>query len=399
MPYYAWRGVTIRGDICKGKLFARSVTHLEKNLFERDIALLQHRLLAVRSVRRVSLGMQISFFQALRHLLISGMRLPEALHLVSEQQGKSTPFQASLYTIAHDVELGTLMHEAFAKQTSWLDGITQAMLHIGQETGSLKRSLELIIMRLQRLESFGKKMRSALIVPAITFVFFLASLILIFTVIIPSFSSFFLSRGDQIPMITRVLLAISHAMVNGHILVVGIGIAISGIVMHAACRTDRGQRSKDWLLLRIPFVSKYIRMHSCAHFFQTLALIMQQGGHIATALPLARKSITNRYIQEELLLIEQDVVSGTMLAKAMRSYAWFTPESCSLALLGEETGSLALMLDQASQIYNDMIERQLSMIATLLQPMLLVILGLLVGLLIFAIYIPLFQLPDSYTFL
>ena len=399
MPYYAWRGVTIVGDMRKGKLFARSVGHLEQLLFDRDIALLRSKQLAVRAAHRISLNTQISFFESLKQLLFSGMRLPEALRLVSEQQHTSTAFQASLHTTTHDIELGTPIHESFEKHTRLFDGVTLAMLQIGQESGALKRALELIVTRLQRLESFNKKMRSALFAPMITFIFFLASTILIFTVIIPSFSSFLTSRGGQLPTLTRVLLAVSSVMISRQILVIGAVVVGILLTLRLLGSTARGRKVKDQFILRIPGMASHARNQCYVHFFQTMALVMQQGGHITMALSLGRASLHNSCIQGELLLLEQEVLSGTMLAKAMRSYDTFDQESCALVLLGEETGRLSSLLTHASDHYQQKIEKQFTLVAQFVQPVLLIVLGLLVGMLIFAIYIPLFQMPDSYTFL
>ena len=400
MPYYAWQGINLLGVVRKGKLFAQSTDHLDKLLFEREIALLKAKQVFVWSRGGISLDACLLFFDSLKHLLKAGMRLHEALRVLSEQQNKSVQFQEAIYAIAHDIEYGKSLRVAFGNYTAWIDEITLAMLQIGQESGSLPRALELIALRLQRSQEWRKKIKSAAMLPCITFAFFLAITALIFTVIIPSFASLLTSRGHNLPRLTHVLLSISKTMVDSRALLwIMSGAALLGLVSYRGLKARPGKKMVYFLLLRIPFIGQSVRMNAYALFLETLSLIMHQGGHIAMALPLARGTVKNWYIQQEMLLLEHEVISGALLHKAMRSDDLFAPECCAMVAVGEETGSLAVMLAQASAVYRDRVSRHLETMATLIQPLLLLVLGLLVATLIFAIYIPLFQMPDAYTFM
>ncbi len=400
MPYYAWQGVTLAGTVRRGKMFAQSREHLDKLLFEQEIALLKAKHVSVWSISGVPIATRLLFFDSLKHLLKAGLRLPDSLRVLSEQQSSSVQFQAAIYAIAHDIDHGKSLRVAFQAYPAWIDEITVAMLQIGQESGSLPRALELITHRLHCSIQWRKKIKAAALMPIITLAFFCAVVALVFVIIIPSFSSLLASRKEALPLFTHILLRMSKAMTNGRFMFWSISAAaLLAVAARCAIKTSRGRKALDFLLLHIPFVSLLIRMKEYALFFQALSLVMQQGGHIAIAFPLARGTVRNWYVRQELYLLEQDVMSGTSLHKAMRTHNFFSPESCALVGIGEETGSLSIMLEQVSRAYQERVDKQLATMTTLFQPLLLLALGLLVAALIFAIYIPLFQMPDSYTFM
>lgn len=395
MPYYAWKGITLGGTIQRGKLFAQSETHLDQLLFKREIALLSARQIPLWVIKTVPFNTRFLFFNTLRHLLQAGMRLPEALRVVSEQPSKTMAFQAAINSIADDIEHGKSINNAFETCSRWIDPITITMLHIGQESGSLPHALELITIRLQRMYESHKKIKLAALLPLITLIFFIGIAVLIFTVIIPSFTPFLITRQKELPTLTFFLLRISQALLNLRCISFFMGVVFFvGCLLYSLFRTAEGKKYGDFVILKMPLVGRLVRMNAYALFLESLSVLIEQGVHLAMALPLAKATIKNWYIYRELSFIEQDVMSGILLHKAMRAGDLFSAECCAMIAVGEESGKLGIMLEQASLMCRDQVHRSLSTIMVLFQPFLLLILGLLVAALIFALYIPLFQMPD-----
>lgn len=397
MPYFRWKGVDLEGGICSGKFFARSVPDLELQLLKREVALIDYKevkpIWTLRSP--VTAPVIISCMQQLSVLLASGVQIIEALTIIHDQI-EHTRFQQILQGVIADISEGNTLDHALSNYTTVFSPMVIEMVRVGYKSGNLSQSLHQISMYLEVVEHFGKQVKSTLFVPGITLAFFIVISLVIFIGIIPQFESMFLSVHKQLPYITKILVNISNYMRSiSFVIVLGISILLVGI-LKAYALTISGRRLIDRIVLVIPIVNTIIIYSSIVYFLRALTMLLRGGIHMVPALEIAQEAVNNVIIKEQLGAITQDVSSGIPLSKALNSQEnkLFGHDIIALVRVGQESGDLIPMIEQACSIYRDKVQRQLSFITKTLHPAMMIFLGVLITGLIFAVYLPIFQLAN-----
>lgn len=395
MPYFKWHGIDLSGTMRHGKLFARSQQELDLLLLRRDIALLRSSSVSEWFQRPIYLSHKIHFFKQLSVLIRSGVLLPDALDILVTQMNH-VRFQTIIQEITQKVHNGVSLSQALQHYQVFDDLMIQ-IVHVGQETGSLASALAVLSVYLEGTYEFYKKMRMSLLIPLITIVFFVIVALAIFLIIIPTFAGIFESLNKDLPALTKVMLRISYCMRQKYVIVTGIGILSIVIVVWRRVRQKYSSRTLDGMLLSIPFLRKIIYAQATMHFLQALALLLAGGMQLVPSLRIARQVVHNRILQEDIECLESEVEAGAALNQAMiqRSELLFPPDLVSIVHVGEESGTLITMLEGAALTYRDKVQNLLTLLTTLSQPILMLFLGVLVGLLIFAVYLPILELSYS----
>jgi type IV pilus assembly protein PilC len=396
MPHFAWHGVNLMGNRVSGSLFARSEQDLDARLFKKDIALLacKQKYPSLLSKPITALHI-IHFFKQLAVLLDTGILLPQALTIVNEQT-ENPLFQEIVYTISMDVDQGVSLSEALIKHPALFDTLMVHMVYVGQETGSLAQSLQLLCHYLQARYEFRKQLKAAALLPLLTLGFFVVVALVIFIAVIPRFVVLFASVGKALPPLTRGIIALSSFITSwamlGVVCVLTVAIGFSMRFM----RTQRGANMMDSLYLRMPFVGTIVQRSCIAYYTRALAMLLQAGLPIVTAVRMSKYACTNVEMCQRLAYLEQEIESGASLQEAMAHQAeLFTPELIAMVGVGQESGRLSSMLAYAADTCDAQVKRALTTVTTLFQPLLMLLLGGLVTLLIFAVYIPIFNLSQA----
>lgn len=393
MPYYQWIGVDLQGNIRKGAIFAKNMTDLDQTLFKREIALLKSKQVWRLQLFKPKKTIFINFFKNAALLLRAGMHIQEVLEVSVQQMHGSIMFQKTLNAIVQDIKHGTSLAQAFGKFPAFFDTISLSMMHAGQEGAMLAQAFESIAQRLQLQNQLYAKLRSALLLPCITFGFFVLSCLLIFTVIIPSFSSLFVNV-DQLPLVTKALLSVSSFLRSAYFIYFLIILLIIILSLTTILR-NYSKKIIDQMLLKIPFIKNCIMTSAEIAYLESLSLLIGQGVHISRALSIAKNCVSNNQVAQELIDLEHDVRNGMALSKAMniRSHL-FSIQSITLTAIGEESGNLGLIVGQAATGLQEQLSQKITVATSLIQPMLMLFLGLMVAALIFALYVPLFNVPN-----
>jgi len=377
MPYFAWQGVDVYGRNRKGMAFARTEQELDTRLFTQKIALLHARQARPRvfTFSAVSLTDKIDFFQQLAELMQAGILLPEALTIVADQQQHGY-FQETLYAVALAVREGHQLHHVLKSHPRQFDALMIELVQVGQESGSLALALQALADYLQTQNAFYGRLRAALLMPAITFGFFMCVLGVVVFGILPHFAALFSSLGAQTPATTRVLLSLSSWASGWRIGALLIGVVLSGLVVRQYTRTASGRAFCDAFWLRVPFIGNSISQRASANFLQAVALLLDGGVSLVPALTIAKGVVAN----QALVLVTEPL---------------FGPEVISLATVGQETGRLSFFLARAARIVQAQVYRSVTFFATVVQPLVLIVLGLLIALLLVSVYMPVLNLANS----
>ncbi len=396
MPYFSWQGVDLYGRTHTGATFAHSVSELDARLFTQKIALMHawQRAPWRFALSWVDLSRKIDFFQHLAQLLQAGILLPEALGIMGDQQSHGV-FQETIYAIAQQVREGHSLSHAL-QHTRYFDSLMSNMVAVGQESGSLALALQALADYLQAQDAFYKRIRAALLLPMITFGFFLCVLGVILFAIIPQFATIFSSLGTETPAATRTLLAISAGASGWHMGALLLSILLGALLVHRASKTKSGRAFFDALWLKTPFMGRIIRQRSSAHFLHALSLLLGGGVPLVPALTIAKGVVRNSVLAQHLEQLVTEVAAGSPFSEALviTQEPLFGPEVISLATVGQETGRLSFFLARAARLLQDQVHRSITFVATIIQPLLIIILGLLIALLIISVYMPVLNLAN-----
>lgn len=393
MPYFKWYGSDLYGNEYRGLDFAISQSALEKLLKSHDISLIESITVQyVSFFKKIKLSQRVLFFKDLAILLDSGIVLPQALKIISEQ------LKGSLKIITDELVLsineGVSFSDAIKNYDKVFNSLEIYMIQAGQESGNFSEALSMLAQYLENKDNFEKKLRSALFVPILTFIVFLLIAGLIFLFIIPSFSNIFDSFNKKIPYITNLLITFSNFFKDWLLtIILGMFIALASLTLFFKC--PLGKRVRDYIFLKIPFFNRIIIYSNLACFFQAASLLIFNGLHVIKAILISNNSISNYYIKQSIEYSVKDINEGSPLATAFnKNCNNFPCDIIAMVNVGEESAKLDFIFKKIGNICNARSDRLLSFFITILQPILVIILGILTAILIFAIYLPIFNLVN-----
>ena len=394
MPYYHWRGVDIAGRVRKGKSSAYSLAHLDKKLFKQGIALIKSKQARVSLFSRsIQLSQQIHLFRQLAMLLEAGILLPDALDIVADQL-TNMRLQEITHKLAASVTRGYSFSSAVYNYPKVFDPLILQIIAVGYESGNLAHACDAAAIYLETCHVFNKKIQSVLAMPMLTGIFLCVVAGLIFGIILPRFVDLFGSMQQELPPLTRRMIAISSFIRSGNIVYVfGCFILVAAVGKHYFF-SDRLRAMRERLVLWLPFIGSIVQNKWIAHLLYGMGVLLSSGMRLMPALQVIRDATKNTFIKQHVVFLINEIHAGSLLSTAMAQIepSIFNQESIALIRIGEESGNVAVMIQQASELYQSTMQRKLSTLTFLIQPMCLLLLGLLVTLLIFAVYLPIINI-------
>jgi type II secretory pathway component PulF len=399
MPYFNWLGFTITGDKVSGLTFAPSTEYLDSQLLKRQIALVRssqerpERLRARRFFARVKIADRYALLEQLNSMVAAGVLLPEALAIVAEQT-RHLMLEEVMHMSALRVKEGELLSAVARDYPVFYDALMVQLLAVAEQSGKLSAILQTITHYLQAKQNFYGQVRAALLMPCMTLVFFLLVMIMLFLFVIPRFAQMFANIGQELPALTKFLIAVSSVMLS--IQIIWVLLALGGICAGFAIvrKTDSWHKTKQRMLLAAPIVGSLVSDHIMGYFFESISLLLASGMPLLSALTAVKDTIVYPFFQERMDLVIREVKQGNSFAQALRVFDERIISADALAIIrvGQEIGSLDGMLKQVAAMYQARVKRTLSFLTMVIQPLLIVILGLLILLLIIAVYTPILQL-------
>jgi len=388
------------GEIVEGVYVADSELRLRHELEEKGLFVLSLRPkgsiagLPFRLPRRSKVPMRefLVFNQELATLLKAGMPLVQSLDLLKSRV--STPIFRSVLDDVHErVRGGTALSDAFAAHGNLFPSIYTASLVAGERSGNLDSVLRRFVEYTKVIATVRRKTISALVYPAILVTLALILVSIIVLRVVPSFSDFYASFGANLPLVTRVIVAISD-FVRGQFLLIVIAIVVTVLAFTAWLRQP-GQKARfDRIVLGIPVVGEIAAKFATSQMARTLATLLNGGLPLVNALDIAARSVGNQYIARELDVVSARVREGVSFSSALEARRVFPEVAVKMAEVGESTGALQDMLNTVADFYDEEISTNMERFVTLIEPALLVIMGIVIAGLLLALYMPLFQLSS-----
>jgi type IV pilus assembly protein PilC len=343
--------------------------------------------------RRIPSSEFIIFNQELATLLKAGLPLVQSLDILRKRVPNPT-FKAALDDVYEKVRSGSALSEAFDAQRMF-SGVYTASLMAGEKSGSLEQVIRRYVQHIKVLAAVRSKVVSALIYPAVLVCLSIGVVSLIVFKVVPEFAAFYNQEGNgaQLPMSTRVVVAISTTLVGNAGLIVAtvVGLVTVGVLWF---RQPRARSMLHAWVLKLPYFGPLARKFATAQVSRTLATLLSGGIPLVNALDIAAKSVGNRHIADHLAVVARQVREGGSLAGSLAERGIFPHVAVEMVEVGESTGALADMLNSVADFYDEENETSLTRFSNLIQPMLLIVMGLIIAGLLLSLYMPLFQLSS-----
>jgi type IV pilus assembly protein PilC len=332
------------------------------------------------------------FNQELATLLKAGMPLVQSLDLL-KRRVESPVFRAVLDDIHEKVRSGTALSDAFAAQGDLFPRVYNASLLAGERSGNLDAVLRRYVEYTKIIATVKRKTISALVYPTIlvTLALIIVAVIVLFAV--PAFSDFYAGFGAELPLVTRIIVKVSELIRSQWILLISAIVTL--VVVFGAWIRQPGQATRfDHLILRLPMLGQIARKFATSQMSRTLATLLGGGLPLVNALDIAAKSVGNQYMAKQLDVVSARVREGESFAAALEARGEFPEVAVKMAEVGESTGALQDMLNTVADFYDEEISTNMDRFITLVEPVLLVVMGIVIAGLLLALYMPLFQLSS-----
>jgi type IV pilus assembly protein PilC len=332
------------------------------------------------------------FNQELATLLKAGMPLVQSLDLLRRRVETPT-FRSVLDDVHEKVRAGAALSDAFTAHGDLFPSVYYASLFAGERSGNLDAVLRRYVEYATIIATVKRKTVSALVYPLILVTLALGMVALIVLKVVPAFSEFYVSFGAQLPLVTRIIVGVSDVLRGQFVLIlIGLVAAVAGVVVWIR---QPGQRARlDHLVLGVPVIGPIAAKFATSQMARTLATLLGGGLPLVNALDIAAKSVGNHYVASQLDIVNTRVREGESFAAALEARGVFPDVAVKMAEVGESTGALQEMLNTVADFFDEEISTNMERFVTLVEPVLLVVIGIVIAGLLLALYMPLFQLSS-----
>lgn len=394
---FTWEGVDRKGKKMKGELEGASVAFVNAALRRQGVKPTKVRKVAkpLFEIKKKITAKDISIFtRQLATMLVAGIPIAQAFDIVGK--GHENPTMAQLInTVKNDIEAGTNLTAALSKHPLQFDALYCNLVQAGEQAGILDDILDKIATYKEKIEGIKSKIKAALFYPtAVVVVAFIITTILL-VYVIPQFESLFKGFGADLPALTKFVIELSEFFqATWYYMFAGIG-GFVYIFAYFYQRSDKMQHTADKLLLKAPIIGDIIKKATIARFCRTLATMFAAGVPLVEALDSVAGAAGNRVYYEGTMDIKSDVSTGMQLQVAMNTTGLFPNMVVQMVAIGEESGELDTMLGKVADFYEQEVDDAVEGLSSLLEPIIMAILGVLIGGLVIAMYLPIFKMAST----
>lgn len=346
------------------------------------------------AISRVKEDELVMVTRNLGSMLVAGLPLSRALGVI-ERQSKNPKLKGVIRNLIERINQGEPLADGMARHPKVFSDLYVAMVRAGSESGGLAETLRILSLQMERSSNLRKKIKGAMIYPAIVITILVIIGVLMMIYVMPSITSTFESLGVDLPTTTRVLIAVSKFMSGNIILTLG-GLVGSIVGFLALLRTSGGKRASSWLIPKLPVIGNMAKETNAARTARTLSSLLASGVDVIRALQITGDVVQNYYYRQIIAAATKRVEKGEPLSGAFIERADLYPILVGeMILVGEETGNIAQMLEQLATFYENEVERKTKDLSTIIEPLLMVVIGGTVGFFALAMIAPIYSISDS----
>jgi len=396
MPVYTYRGRNSRtNESMTGERFSATPQQLAMALRREMITPLSIQEKKGETGRfslrkRVSQAEVAIFTRQFSVMLDAGLPLVQGIQAIGQQHSNAT-FRTVLEQIRADVESGSTLAAAMAKHPKVFDALYTNMIAAGEAGGILDTILQRLAIFIEKIVKLKRALRSALIYPGVILSIAVIVVGIILWKVVPVFRTLFEGFNVQLPLMTRMVIGLSEFL-ESYIVFLVVGVFLIGFGIQRYYRTDGGRYKIDRALLRVPVLGDILRKIGVARFTRTLATLLSSGVPILECLDITANTAGNAILEDTIRKIRRNIEEGQTIADPMRESKFFPPMVTQMVSVGESTGELDNMLVKVADYYEEEVDVVVANLLTILEPIMLVVLGVIVGGIVISMYMPLFKL-------
>jgi type IV pilus assembly protein PilC len=396
---FMWEGKTRQGAVQKGELAANSK--------EEVIALLRKQNILPINVSAKPKELKLSFgapkitdkdivilTRQLATMIDAGLPLVQCLDILGSQT-ENKALGKIVAQVRTDVESGSTFADALKKHPKVFDNLYVNMVAAGEAGGILDTILQRLATYMEKFAKIKAQIKSAMIYPSVILTVAVAVVALLMIVVVPMLANMFAEAGQALPLPTRIVISISNFLKGwGGLSILGV-IIIFFVALRQTRKTEKGLRMTDGIALKIPVAGSLIQRVAVAKFTRTLGTLLTSGVPIMEGLLIVSRTAGNKVVEESVMYTRQSVSEGKTLAEPLGKSKVFPQMVVQMIAVGEATGALDNMLNKIADFYDDEVDAAVATLTSMLEPMLMIFLGITVGFVIVAMYMPIFQMGST----
>ncbi len=400
MSAFVFRAIDLAGSHAKGEVEAESKQAVADQLKGRGLIVIDikdkhsSKEINLEFMSRVKPAELTVMSRQLATMVSSGMTLLRALYVL-EAQTESKKLKETLVTVRKDVEAGLLFSDALERHPKVFSPLYVSMVRAGESGGMLEESLTRTADQLEKDDSLRRQVKSAMIYPTVIISFAIVVLLALIAFLVPVFVKIFKDFGGKLPAITQVTVTMSDMLTKRwYFLIVGVvGLAVGFFKWK---KSTRGRRQWDTFRLRIPFkIGDIVQKVSLARWSRTLASLTSAGVPILQAIEITGKTAGNTVVERAMGSVVDSVKSGGTIAAPLKEAPVFPTMVVHMVGVGEETGALDTMLSKIADFYDDEVEASVKALTSILEPVMIIFVGAMVGFIVISMYMPMFKVYDA----
>ena len=394
---YEWQGKDGRGNSRKGEISAANLKEAKMQLRKQGVSVRkvkkQQKSLFSRGGQKITAADISVFSRQIATMLAAGVTLIQSLDMISQGHAKAS-MRKLLGDITNEVRSGNPLSSSLRKHPEYFDDLYCDLVYTGEQSGALETIYDRIATYKEKAEALKSKIKKAMFYPVAVVVVALIVTTILLVFVVPQFEEIFSSFGAELPAFTLFVLAISN-FVQSYGIFIGIGIGIAGYLFMRAHKKSQSFRDRvDRAVLKIPVIGEILKKASIARFTRTLATTFAAGVPLIGALESAAGASGNAVFRDAIMFMRKEVAGGMPMHTSMRATNVFPDMVTQMVAIGEESGSVDSMLSKIATIYEAEVDDMVDGLTSLLEPMIMAVLGVVIGGLIVAMYLPIFEMGN-----
>ncbi len=399
MPVFEWEGTTSSGETRKGKMNARDADEVEKRLRGREINVSKVKKegagFSFNFGGRVPQDNLVVFTRQFATMIDAGLPLVKCLELLGDNEEHKT-FKRIIGEVKGDIEQGTTLSDAMAKHPGAFDELYTNLVAAGEVAGILDTVMNRLAQQIEKSQKLRRRVKSAFTYPVIVLVVAIVIVIGMLYKIIPTFAEMFDDMGDgaELPGPTQLVMSMSEFVQSYFLLMAG-GMAAFVVVMTAILKYEPTRAVFDDLLLKVPIFGDLVKKTATARFTRTLGTMVASGVPIVDSLDIVAKTSGNMTVEKGILYVKDRISEGQNMVDPLMETGIFPPMVVQMIGVGEATGALDTMLNKIADFYEDEVDVAVENLTAMLEPIMMVGLGSIVGGMLIAMYLPIFEMAGA----
>ncbi|MDP3775358.1 MAG: type II secretion system F family protein [Gemmatimonadales bacterium] len=398
MPMFNYTARTLTGELQSGQIDLAShddvVAHLRKNRM--IVVKVQQAPKDIKFdmfAKGISTRDIVIFTRQFATMINSGLPLVQALDILAEQS-ENQSLKDVTRSVVYDVESGHTLADALRKHPKAFTELYVNMVAAGEAGGILDTILLRLATFMEKNDALVRKVKGAMIYPAVIFSVAGMAIVILLIFVIPVFQDMFAGIGQQLPIPTQIVIGASNVL-KGYWWAIGGGLAASFWLIKKYYATPSGKLNLDRLLLNVPVLGDLIRKSAVSRFTRTLGTLIASGVSILDGLEITAKTAGNRVIHDAVMESRASIAGGETIAAPLQKSKVFPPMVISMIAVGEQTGGLDEMLSKIADFYDEEVDAAVEALLSLMEPVMIVVLGVVVGGMIIAMYLPIFNMIQT----